>query len=145
MTHSLAAYLLFGNFHVAPVTDDSAVAYPLVLAAVALVVLGRTEDLFAEESVALRLVSPVVDGFRLEHLAAGPRGDVLRRSERDAYRLEIAFYLVVLVIVSRHNSLIADFYSNVTLRPSPLSSWRSTLSDSGMPAGGIGSPLTIAS
>ena len=145
VTHPLAAHLLLGNLHITSVADDSAVADSLVLAAVALVVLGRTENLLAEESVPFRLVGPVVDGLRLEDLAAGTCGDVLRRSERDAYRLEVALYFVVFAIESRHITIRSNNYSNVTLSPRPRSSWSRTLSDSGIPAGGMGSPFTMAS
>ena len=55
MTRALAAYLLLGNLDTASVADDTLVAYALVLAAGALIVLGRTEDALAEESVTLWL------------------------------------------------------------------------------------------
>ena len=45
---------------------------PLVFAADALVVLYRTEDPRAEESVLLRLEGSVVDRLRLLHLSKGP-------------------------------------------------------------------------
>ena len=62
--------------------------HALVLAAVALVVLGRAEDLGAEQPVALRLEGAVVDRLGLLHLAVRPRADLLRRGERDAQRVE---------------------------------------------------------
>ena len=102
MTHALAADLLLRHLDTAAVADDAAVADPLVLAAIALVILGRTENLLAEEAVTLRFVGAVVDGFRLEDLAARTLGDVLRRRKRDADRLEVALYLIVFVIESRH-------------------------------------------
>ena len=68
--HTLATHLLLGNFHTTAVADDAFVADALVLTAMALVVLDRTEDLLAEETVALRLVGTVVDGLGLEDLAA---------------------------------------------------------------------------
>ena len=101
VAHTLAAYLLLGDFDTAAVADDSAVADPLVLAAVALVILGRTEDLLAEETVTLGLVGPVVDRFRLQDLAAGPFGDVLRRGEGDGNLREVRLHLAFLVVICR--------------------------------------------
>ena len=102
VTHPLAAYLLFGNLHTAAVAYDAAVANPLVFPAIALVVLSRTEDLLAEETVAFRLVCTVVDGFRLQDLSTTPFYDVFRRCQRDADRLEIALYLIISIIEIRH-------------------------------------------
>ena len=66
----------------------AAVLHALVLAAVALVVLHRPEDLRAEEAVPLRLERAVVDGLGLLHLAVRPLADLLRAGERDADRAE---------------------------------------------------------
>ena len=71
VTHAFAAHFLLRHFHTAAVADDTAVADSLILAAIALVVLGRAEDLLAEEAFTLGLVSPVVHRFRLQDLAAG--------------------------------------------------------------------------
>src|SRR5262249_35875939 len=60
----------------------------LVLAAVALVVLHRPEDLRAEQTVALRLEGSVVDRLRLLHFTVGPFADLVRRRERNADRAE---------------------------------------------------------
>ena len=84
VAHALAAHLRLDDLDAALLADDAAVLHALVLAAVALVVLGRTEDLGAEEPVALRLEGAVVDGLRLLHLAVRPRPDLVRRGERDA-------------------------------------------------------------
>src|SRR6202011_5430562 len=62
--------------------DDALVFHPLVLAAQAFVVLGRTEDSGAEQAVTLGLERAVVDGFRLLDLAERPRADLLRAGER---------------------------------------------------------------
>jgi hypothetical protein len=61
----------------------------LVLAAQALVVLDRSEDLRAEEPIALRLERPVVDGLGLLDLAVRPRADHVRRSEPDPDEIEV--------------------------------------------------------
>ncbi|MNC90909.1 hypothetical protein D3C83_70660 [compost metagenome] len=68
----------------------------LVLAAEALVVLDRAEDLGAEQAIALRLEGAVVDGLRLLHLAVGPRADLLRGGEADADGFEVLVLLDLL-------------------------------------------------
>ena len=66
--HALAAHLRACHLDAALVADDALVADALVLAAVALEVLRRTEDLLAEEPVLLRLQRAVVDRLRLRDL-----------------------------------------------------------------------------
>src|SRR5690606_23919011 len=51
VAHALTAHLLAGNLDTALVADDALIADALVLAAVALEVLGGAEDLLAEEAV----------------------------------------------------------------------------------------------
>ena len=75
--HALPAHLGTGHFHAAPVADDALVANLLVLSAVALPVLRRTEDLFAEQAVLLRSKGAVVDGLRLGDFAVRPDLDLL--------------------------------------------------------------------
>jgi hypothetical protein len=82
VAHALAAHLRLDDLDAALLADDAAVLHALVLAAVALVVLDRPEDLGAEEAVTLRLERPVVDGLRLLHLAVRPLADLLRRRQR---------------------------------------------------------------
>jgi hypothetical protein len=89
VTHALAADLGACDLNPAALAHDSLVTNALVLAAVALPVLGRTEDLLAEQAVALRLQGAVVDGLRLRDLAGGPVADLLRRREPDLVDLEI--------------------------------------------------------
>src|SRR5205814_7892383 len=69
MTHALAADLGARDLHAALVADDALVPDSLVLAAVALPVLGGTEDALVEEAVLLRLERAVVDRFGLRDLA----------------------------------------------------------------------------
>ena len=75
VAHALAPDLGAGDLHAAPLADDALEPDALVLAAVALPVLGGTEDLLAEEAVLLRLQRAVVDGLRLLDLAVGPGAD----------------------------------------------------------------------
>jgi hypothetical protein len=80
----LAPDLRLDDLDAALLAHDATVLHALVLAAVALVVLHRPEDLRAEQTIALRLERPVVDGLRLLHLAVRPLADLLRARERDA-------------------------------------------------------------
>jgi hypothetical protein len=89
MAHALAPHLLPRHLDAAALADDALVADPLVLAAVALPVLGRTEDALAEEPVLLGLERAVVDRLRLRDLAGGPIPNLLRRRETDADRVEV--------------------------------------------------------
>ena len=88
VAHALAADLRLDDLDAALLAHDAAVLHALVLAAVALVVLDRTEDLGAEEPVAFRLERPVVDRLRLLHLAERPLPDLVRGRERDPERVE---------------------------------------------------------
>ena len=74
MAHALAPHLGQRHLDAAAVADDAAVADPLVLAAMALPVLDRTEDALAEQAVPLRLERAVVDGLGLGDLAPRPPG-----------------------------------------------------------------------
>ncbi len=83
VAHPLPAYLRAGDLDAALVTDGAGVADPLVLAAVALPVLGGTEDALAEKTAVLRLQRPVVDGLGLGDFSVGPAADAFRRREHD--------------------------------------------------------------
>src|SRR5205823_11480090 len=91
VAHPLAADLCKRHFDAALFADDAAVLQALVLAAQALVILHRAEDLRAEETVAFRLERAVVDRLRLLHFAVRPRTDLFRRGETDADRVEFLF------------------------------------------------------
>ena len=83
VAHTLPAHLGAGDLHAAAVADLTLEADLLILAAVALPVLGGPEDLLAEQAVPLGLEGAVVDGLRLFHLAEGPLTDHFRRSDTD--------------------------------------------------------------
>src|SRR4029077_4732103 len=89
VTHALTANLLPRHLDAAAFADDPLVADSLVLAAVALPVLGRSEDPLAEQAVALGLERAVVDRLRLGDLAGRPVTDLLARRKPDANRVEI--------------------------------------------------------
>src|SRR5207249_190506 len=89
VAHPLPADLRAGDLDAALVADDALVANPLVLAAVALPVLGGTEDALVEEAVLLRLERAVVDRLGLGYLALGPLPDLVRAGERDTDGREV--------------------------------------------------------
>jgi hypothetical protein len=91
VAHALAAHLGERHLDAALLADDAAVLQALVLAAQALVVLDRPEDLRAEQAVALGLERAVVDRLRLLDLAVRPRADLLGRGEPDLDRVEFLF------------------------------------------------------
>ena len=89
VAHPLAADLGARDLDAALVADDALVADPLVLPAVALPVLGGTEDALVEEAVLLRLERAVVDRLGLGDLALRPVPDLLGRGERDPDGVEV--------------------------------------------------------
>ncbi len=89
MTHALAAHLGQRDLDAALLAHDAAMLQALVLAAQALVVADRAEDLGAEQAVALGFEGTVVDGLRLLDLAVGPGADHLRRRQADADGVEL--------------------------------------------------------
>ncbi len=89
VAHALAAHLAARDFDAALVADDALVADALVLTAVALEVLLRSEDLLAEEAVFFGLERAVVDCFRLCHLSIRPGPYLLWRCQRDTDGVEV--------------------------------------------------------
>ena len=88
VAHALAAHLGAGHFHAAAVADLALVADALILAAVALPVLGRSKDALTEQAVALGLQGAVVDGLGLLHLAIAPFADLVGGSKANFNRIE---------------------------------------------------------
>ncbi|MNN08416.1 hypothetical protein D3C81_1212690 [compost metagenome] len=89
VAHALAAHLGQGDFHAALLADHAAVLEALVLAAQALVVLHRAEDLGAEQAIALRLEGTVVDGLRLLNFAERPGTNHLGRGQTNTNGIEL--------------------------------------------------------
>ena len=92
---ALTTHFLLGDLHAATVAHDALVADALVLAAVALVVLGRTEDALAEEAVALGLVGTVIDDLWFQHFAVRVVLYLLGRCQANRDFGEVAFCLVI--------------------------------------------------
>ena len=88
VAHPLPTNLRTGHLDAAALTDDPLEAHPLVLAAVALPVTSRSEDLLAEQAVLLRAQRAVVDRLGLLHLAVRPRADLIRGGQPDLELVE---------------------------------------------------------
>ncbi len=84
VTHALTANASIGDFNAATVADDALVLLALVFAAVALPVLHRTENPFAEQTAFFRLERAVVNRLRVLDFAVAPGAYPLRRSDADA-------------------------------------------------------------
>ena len=89
VAHAFPPDLGLGHLDAAALADDPPVFHPLVLAAQALVVVDRAEDLGAEQAVLLGLERPVVDGFRLGDLTPGPALDLLGGGDADTDPVKI--------------------------------------------------------
>src|SRR6185437_4967578 len=89
VAHALTADLRAGHLDAAALADDALVTDALVLAAVALPVLGGTEDALAEQPVLLGLQRAVVDRLRLGDLARAPAADLLGGREGDLDGVEV--------------------------------------------------------
>lgn len=88
VAHPLTTDGRTGHLDAAALTDDALEADALVLAARALPVPGRAEDLLAEEAVLLGLEGAVVDGLGLLHLAVAPLADGVSGGEANAQFVE---------------------------------------------------------
>ncbi len=77
------------DFHAALVADHSAMLHALVFAAEAFPIGYRAKDAGAEQAVALRFESAVVDGLGFGDFAMRPAPDFFRRGQADADGIEI--------------------------------------------------------
>ena len=78
MPHTLSTYFFLSYFHSTTITHDAFIADTLILTTSTLIVLHWAEDALTEETISLRLVGAVVDGFRLSHLSTRNGQDTLR-------------------------------------------------------------------
>ena len=70
VSHTLTTHFLLRHFYTTTLAHNAFILDAFVLAAMALIVLGRTKDTLAEQTVTLGFVGAVVDCFGLEYLAA---------------------------------------------------------------------------
>ncbi len=88
VAHAVTTDLGARHLDAAALADDALEADPLVLAAVALPVPGRAEDLLAEQAVLLRTQRAVVDRLGLLHLAVRPDADLVGGGQPDLELVE---------------------------------------------------------
>src|SRR5271155_2482082 len=88
MAHALAAHARQRDLDAALLADDALILHTLVFTAQALVILDRPEDARAEQAVALRLESAIVDRLRLLDLAERPGQNLFRARDRDLNLIE---------------------------------------------------------
>ena len=95
VAHALTAHLGQRDLDAALLANHPAVLETLVLAAQALIVLDRPEDLGTEQPVAFRLEGTVVDGLGLFDLAVRPGTDHVRGGQTDADGIEVDYFTLV--------------------------------------------------
>ncbi len=79
MPHALAAHLAASYFDATAITNNALVTHALVLATIALPILGRTKDFLAEEPLPFGLKGAIVDGLRLLDFTLRPFSDLIGR------------------------------------------------------------------
>ena len=89
VAHTLTAYLGLDNLYTALLAHNTTVTKALVLTTDTLVILNRSEDLCAKESISLRLERSVVDRLWLRYLTKRPATDLVWASQRDLQRVEL--------------------------------------------------------
>ena len=97
VAHPLPANFFLRYFNPTTVAHNPLVADPLVLTAIAFIILDRPEDALAEKTIALGFVRAVVDGFRLEHFAIGTLQNFIRRGQADGDAVKILILNITLL------------------------------------------------
>ena len=77
MPNTVTTYLLFGNFYSTTVADDTFVTNPFIFTTSTFEILYRSENPFAEKTIALRFVRSVVDSFRFQNFTTRFSEDVI--------------------------------------------------------------------
>jgi hypothetical protein len=83
MSHPFAADFFLGYFHTTTVANNSFVTNPFIFTTMTLIILHRAEDSFAEQTIALRFISPVIYRFRFQNFTILVAGE-WRVWDRDA-------------------------------------------------------------
>jgi hypothetical protein len=104
VAHTLSPDFFLGYLYTAAVADDTFVPDSLVLSAMTLPVLDRTKNSFTEETIHLRFVCPVVDGFWLGYLPVRTLENGFGRSQTYGNFRKVLFYFFV--ISKSHNTLV---------------------------------------
>ncbi len=157
VAHALTTHLGQRNLNPTLLAHDAAMLEALVLAAQALIVADRAEDLGAEQAFALRLEGTIVDRLRLFDFAVRPGADHFGRCQADTDGIKL---FVLTLLFQNFEKIFQDGVSrSVSLRggregnpqscsssmliPSERISLTSTLKDSGIPGSMRWSPSTM--
>ena len=101
VSHTLTAHFLLSYLYTATLAHNTFVTNTFVLTAMALIVLGRTEDALAEQTITLRFVGTIVDGLRFENLSRAKAHNLIWRCESDGDAGETVF---LIILFKSHNS-----------------------------------------
>ena len=113
MSHALTTHFLLRYLHAATLADNAFVADTLVLTAVALIVLRRTEDTLAEQTITLRLIGTIVNRLRLQHLAARQLHNLIGRRQTNTYSGKTSSLAIILF--ESHTNLTNLQLDNLTI------------------------------
>jgi hypothetical protein len=114
MSATLTTYFLLSHFDTATVADNTLIADALVLTAGALVILRRTEDALAEQTVTLGLVGAIVDGLWLGNLAKRILKNLFRRCQSNGnLKLFFIFESFLKAIIFKFQFSMFNFISRV--------------------------------
>ena len=89
VSHPFPSDRLHGDFNAALFADLASECAFLVASAMALIILDRTENLFAEETVRFRFLGSIIDGLGLGDLALSPGVDFFRAGKSDLDGLQL--------------------------------------------------------
>jgi hypothetical protein len=89
MSHALPPYFGGSNLYSAAVTDYTAMAHPLIFAAMTFPVFYGTKNLFTEQPFFFGTQSTIIYGLRFFDLSTAPRANLLWRSQGYFYAIEV--------------------------------------------------------
>ena len=128
MSHSFTTHFSLGNFNAAAVADNALITDFFILSAMALPVLGRSENTLAEKTVPFRLEGSVIYCFGLLDLTVRPFTDFFGRCKSDLYCFEVIKFqqiiqlLICAWILSYKHYSSSDTSSSTSSRSSAFTS-----------------------
>ena len=69
VSHTFTTNFLLGNFHTTTIADNAFITDSFIFTAMAFIILNRTKNTFAKQTITFRLVGTIVDRFWFEHFA----------------------------------------------------------------------------
>src|ERR1700712_502028 len=84
VTHSFATNFLLSYFNTAAVAHDTFITDTLVLSASTFVILYRSKNSFAEQTITFWFVGTIVNRFGLQHFTKTSFQDTIRGSQTDS-------------------------------------------------------------